>query len=584
MVLPIDIPQGINSTGVNPTNWNAIVNGINNLKDYYSKNITFDVTHEDYGATGDGVTDDTSALQTAITAAGVVGGKVFFPVGNYLISTALDIPSNVMLEGIGKVSKVFTNTNNINILNILSRVNVIIKNLMLEGNQTSSDIINGNLIYCNVVTDLMVENCFFNKSGYAGINLYNEVTDFIIENNEFTNGVGNASESDILGYTLAKNGSISDNRCYSTNSQGIFVNANTDDSNTRVIGNFCKNHSRHGIEVCYVGGSQITVVSGNICRDNGWTGIYIQGVALSADMVVDGNICADNGASGSGSLGGNIVAVADTESYGIIISNNLCIGNLHAAGADIMLIGKNVAVLGNTCRGSISQGIRIYASSSDMGNYYKIECNTIDSAAVYGIYVSGGAGVMDAIRLSMNTILGCGKGIYFNPYDGVNGVVSNNTIKGLGITTHGIDVLNVINSSIMNNTIDDIIIDAGDADSGVGIKLWTGGVTYSIIEGNYLTNCDRYGIWYYSSYCTFVSNYYKDNGVNIVYEGGTGNIAGLTPQLTTITHTSPGSPDYAIQDLVQNTGFGFVTKDEGNSLLAVIANLQVRVAELEVRL
>ncbi len=60
--------------------------------------------------------------------------------------------------------------------------------------------------------------------------------------------------------------------------------------------------------------------------------------------------------------------------------------------------------------------------------------------------------------------------------------------------------------------------------------------------------------------------------------------AALTAQLTSITHTAPGTPDYALQDLVQNTGFGFVTKDEGNTLLAVIANLQARVAQLESRL
>src|SRR3990167_5010105 len=58
----------------------------------------------------------------------------------------------------------------------------------------------------------------------------------------------------------------------------------------------------------------------------------------------------------------------------------------------------------------------------------------------------------------------------------------------------------------------------------------------------------------------------------------------LTDELTTVTFTAPGTPDYAIQDLVQNTGFGFVTKDEGNTVLSVIANLQARVNELETKL
>lgn len=58
----------------------------------------------------------------------------------------------------------------------------------------------------------------------------------------------------------------------------------------------------------------------------------------------------------------------------------------------------------------------------------------------------------------------------------------------------------------------------------------------------------------------------------------------LTDELTAITHTAASSPDYAIQDLVQNTGFGFATKDEGNTVLAVIANLQARVNGLETKL
>lgn len=60
--------------------------------------------------------------------------------------------------------------------------------------------------------------------------------------------------------------------------------------------------------------------------------------------------------------------------------------------------------------------------------------------------------------------------------------------------------------------------------------------------------------------------------------------AALTTQLTSITSTAPVTPDYAIQDLTSTTPFGFVTKDEGNSVLAVIANLQTRVAQLESRL
>lgn len=100
---------------------------------------------------------------------------------------------------------------------------------------------------------------------------------------------------------------------------------------------------------------------------------------------------------------------------------------------------------------------------------------------------------------------------------------------------------------------------------------------------------------------TYQANVYrKDGGDTLVIASGgvldieTGGIvkvdgtqqAALTVQLTSITHTAPGTADYAIQDLTATAGasYGFVSKDEGNSVLAVILNLQVRLAQVEARL
>lgn len=56
----------------------------------------------------------------------------------------------------------------------------------------------------------------------------------------------------------------------------------------------------------------------------------------------------------------------------------------------------------------------------------------------------------------------------------------------------------------------------------------------------------------------------------------------VTP-LTTITHTAPSTPDYAIQALTTSTPYGFATSDEGNTVLKVVAELQRRVLDLEKR-
>lgn len=84
--------------------------------------------------------------------------------------------------------------------------------------------------------------------------------------------------------------------------------------------------------------------------------------------------------------------------------------------------------------------------------------------------------------------------------------------------------------------------------------------------------------------------YFKQGGDELVVAAG-GKItadgtqaSALAAQLTTITHTAPGTSDYALQDLTDTGGFGFKTKDEGNTLLAVVANLQARCAAMEAAL
>jgi hypothetical protein len=59
----------------------------------------------------------------------------------------------------------------------------------------------------------------------------------------------------------------------------------------------------------------------------------------------------------------------------------------------------------------------------------------------------------------------------------------------------------------------------------------------------------------------------------------------LTAQLTTITPAdAAGTPDYAIAAVTNSTPFGFSNAAEAITLLYVIQNLQVRLAEVEARL
>jgi hypothetical protein len=59
---------------------------------------TFNV--KDYGAVGNGTTDDTAAINSAIAAALAVGGRVLLAPGTYATTSVIDIPENVTLEGV----------------------------------------------------------------------------------------------------------------------------------------------------------------------------------------------------------------------------------------------------------------------------------------------------------------------------------------------------------------------------------------------------------------------------------------------------------------------------------------------------
>lgn len=71
----------------------------------------FDVTA--YGATGNGVTDDTAAIQEAATALAAFGkGILYFPAGTYLVSSGFPLPDSsiAMGQGVG-ISRILAVTN-----------------------------------------------------------------------------------------------------------------------------------------------------------------------------------------------------------------------------------------------------------------------------------------------------------------------------------------------------------------------------------------------------------------------------------------------------------------------------------------
>lgn len=102
------------------------------------------ISVRDFGAKGDGVTDDRAAIQAAIHASAAGRGEVYLPAGTYVISGVpagywgLDVPGGVHLRGAGQAHTVLAQAPGTNASVRLVRVSgddIVLEDLMLDGNK-----------------------------------------------------------------------------------------------------------------------------------------------------------------------------------------------------------------------------------------------------------------------------------------------------------------------------------------------------------------------------------------------------------------------------------------------------------------
>jgi hypothetical protein len=168
----------------------------------------FDV--KDYGAKGDGTSDDSEPIRHALRCLPPGGGEIYFPRGTYLLSKdgsnawCLDLPDKVMLRGSGRggtILKLAPKQNKwARILFATSRSGITIRDLTIDGNrlgQTIADCGEGSCeqqhgIFLDVCSGTVIQNVAVHDnmgdSVYLHGNLQANCTDTVISGCLFSGG------------------------------------------------------------------------------------------------------------------------------------------------------------------------------------------------------------------------------------------------------------------------------------------------------------------------------------------------------------------------------------------------------------
>jgi len=309
-----------------------------------------------YGADGDGVADDTDAIQASVDALSS-GGIVFFPAGTYLTSSVIDMESDVTFMGVGRSSKITSNgSHSIFRANDKDRAGLV--RLYISGGTDGVTIYSGS-------TRCFVEGCFFD-TGNNGV-LLNAALYCRVVNN-YMDSVG---KNGVYAYAASHYNIITNNHIISPSGMGVAV----------------------------YNGSQQNLIQGNYVYDTGENGIFVNDAddtTHSNYNSIIGNIVYRTGVSHAN--GGNGIELG-LEQVGSIVQGNIVSGAGYGRSGDgvtsafgISVHGSDNVISGNCVLNSLYHGIYLYEclNSTCINNVVKNSSKESGSAHD-GIRITGTA-------------------------------------------------------------------------------------------------------------------------------------------------------------------------------------------------
>lgn len=453
----------------------------------------------EFGAKGDGVTNDTAAIQAAINAASAASLRTYLPTGVYLISANLTLPTNAVLFGDGPGSElqqigttVFSAIVNAN--PTLGNANLTIRDLRINGNRSvrlaglpaeagddGSNGIRFSAPDAAPANGVLVQDVTIENTGHVGLMIFNatdvRITRVIVRNTR-RDGIDvwfNSSRvviSDCIVYDCGDDcisicgenpghtngtkvtyvsiiGGTYSHRADSVFGRGIYLSGADD---VTVSGAVISNTFSHGIQVdkSYVTNyapKRITITGCTIMQAGNAT-TSGSGISVTScdGLLINGNVI--EGAYNSGILVNGVTAARCS-----VVNNVIRKGQATASiGINIAFGATDVSVKGNRIAQTPSYGIACAAHDCSITDNHLYGCCDIATGNSF-IYVTSNASRLLIVGNKLTKLTGKGLyGVRFIAGSTLGCLTSGNMFTGFGAGNGYSDVSTGPNTEANNVT------------------------------------------------------------------------------------------------------------------------------------
>ncbi len=323
-----------------------------------------------YGAVGDGVANDRTAIQNAIDAASTAGGGVvYLPAGTYKLTSALTPKSNVSIRGAGMFmstlapsgASIFSALTNLTFTSGAPGVNMVFSDFAIDGSGISGTYGSGMKgIYMTYLARCHFRNLYIHDTGASGLGI-----DFLVDTHIVNNLVKNCGR---LNTGSSPGGA----------GIGIGTNGFANESCT-VIGNTVTGCGTYGIFFESQGGSATNGANFKIVGNHVDGNKYGIGLSGGIAAIVNSNTIFNNTSHGISVDNGTLTNGRPT--YLCQISNNYLRSN---AGAGISLNYKGTQ---NSTNSRMFIASNYFSSNTLQGIVAQFDANNISNVAIIDNYM-----------------------------------------------------------------------------------------------------------------------------------------------------------------------------------------------------